>query len=128
MIKHIALTALLAVAAMDGATAEQALTPNTLRVTEHEARPKTSIARTISKVDGSLEIRLKHFDARLRGWEEQEADAAIVFPLIARRDGRIYFDAMTFEPRADALTVYLAIEDRKGGAVREEIFTYRRVK
>jgi Domain of unknown function (DUF6265) len=79
---------------------------------------------TLSEVEGSLEIRLKHFDAKLRGWEEKEAEAAVVFPFIAERDGRIYFDGITFEPKGDALTVYLAIEDRKNGTVREEVFRY----
>lgn len=81
---------------------------------------------TLSEVEGSLEIRLKHFDAKLRGWEEKEAEAAVVFPFIAQRDGRIYFDGITFEPKGDALTVYLAIEDRKKGTVREEVFNYKK--
>jgi hypothetical protein len=81
---------------------------------------------TLSEVEGSLEIRLKHFDGKLRGWEEKEAEAAIVFPFIARRDGRIHFDGITFEPSGDELTVYLAIEDRKNGTVREEVFRYRK--
>jgi hypothetical protein len=81
---------------------------------------------TLSEVGGSLEIRLKHFDANLRGWEGQEAEAAVVFPFIAQRDGRIYFDGITFEPKGDEATVYLAIEDRKKGAVREEAFRYRK--
>ena len=79
---------------------------------------------TLSEVEGSLEIRLKHFDPKLRGWEEKEAEAAVVFPYIAQRDGRIYFDGITFEPKGDEVTVYLAIEDRKTGKVREEVFRY----
>lgn len=83
---------------------------------------------TISEVAGTLEIRLKHFDPKLRGWEAQAAEAAVVFPLVAQRNGRVYFDGMTFEPRAEELTVYLAIENRKDATVREEIFRYRRVR
>jgi hypothetical protein len=79
---------------------------------------------TLSEVNESLELRLKHFDAALRGWEEK--DASLAFPYIAHRDGRIYFEGITFEPRGDVLTVYLAIEDKKKGAVREEVFRYRR--
>ena len=81
---------------------------------------------TLSEVNGSLEIRLKHFDAKLRGWEEKEAEAAVVFPFIVQRKGRIYFDGITFGPEGDALTVYLAIEDRKKGTVREEVFRYKK--
>lgn len=176
MLKHSALLSILAVAiAANAARAAEALTPNTLRLTSNEVRPKASIDAmawlagtwrgqglggeneelwsapsrgvmfgayrmikdgkpvfyellTISEVEGSLEMRLKHFDPVLGGWEEKQADAAIVFPYIAQRDGRIYFEGMTFEPRADELTVYLAIEDRKSGTVREEIFSYQRMK
>ena len=56
----------------------------------------------------------------------KDAEAAIVFPFIAQRDGRIYFDGITFEPKGDEVTVYLAIEDRKKGTVREEVFRYTR--
>jgi hypothetical protein len=82
---------------------------------------------TLSEVEGSLEIRLKHFDPKLRGWEEKEAAAAVVFPFIAQRDRRIYFDGITFEPNGDALAVYLAIEDRTKGTVREEVFRYEKI-
>ena len=49
----------------------------------------------ITEENGSLAIKLKHFHADLRGWEER--DASVRFPLVAKRDGRIYFDGMTFE-------------------------------
>ena len=48
----------------------------------------------ITEENGSLAIKLKHFHADLRGWEER--DASVRFPLVAKRDGRIYFDGMTF--------------------------------
>jgi len=80
---------------------------------------------TIAEAAGSIAIRLKHFHPELRGWEER--DHVVTFPLVAKRDGRIYFDGMTFEPRGDnAVTVYLAIENRKDGSVREEVFSYTR--
>jgi hypothetical protein len=50
------------------------------------------------------------------------------FPLIAKRDGRIYFDGMTFERiGADRVKVYLATE-HKDGKVREETFEYSRTR
>jgi uncharacterized protein DUF6265 len=78
----------------------------------------------IAEENGSLAIKLKHFHADLRGWEER--DASLRFPLVAKRDGRIYFDGMTFERvGTDRVKVYLAIE-HKDGSVREEIFEYSR--
>jgi hypothetical protein len=80
----------------------------------------------ITEENGSLAIKLKHFHADLRGWEER--DASVRFPLVAKRDGRIYFDGMTFERiGADRVKVYLAIE-HKDGKVREETFEYSRTK
>lgn len=80
----------------------------------------------ITEENGSLAIKLKHFHADLRGWEER--DASVRFPLVAKRDGRIYFDGMTFERiGADRVKVYLATE-HKDGKVNEETFEYSRAK
>jgi hypothetical protein len=80
----------------------------------------------IVEENGSLAIKLKHFHSDLRGWEER--DVSRRFPLVAKRDGRLYFDGMTFERvSADRVKVYLAIEG-KDGSVREEIFEYSREK
>jgi Domain of unknown function (DUF6265) len=80
----------------------------------------------ITEENGSLTIKLKHFHADLRGWEER--DASVRFPLVAKRDGRIYFDGMTFERiGADRVKVYLAVE-HKDGRVQEETFEYSRAK
>ena len=80
----------------------------------------------ITEENGSLAIKLKHFHADLRGWEER--DASVRFPLVAKRDGRVYFDGMTFERiGADRVKVYLAIEN-KDGKVHEETFEYSRAK
>jgi hypothetical protein len=80
----------------------------------------------IAEENGSLALKLKHFHADLRGWEER--DASLRFPLVAKRDGRIYFDGMTFERvGADRVKVYLAIE-HKDGKVEEATFEYSRAK
>jgi hypothetical protein len=79
---------------------------------------------TMLEEKGSLVIRLKHFHADLKGWEER--DESEEFAFVARREGRIYFDGMTFERSGeDAVTVYLAIE-HKDGKVTEESFRYTR--
>lgn len=80
----------------------------------------------ITEENGSLAIKLKHFHADLRGWEER--DASVRFPLVAKRDSRIYFDGMTFERiGADRVKVYLAVE-HKDGKMREETFEYSRTQ
>jgi Domain of unknown function (DUF6265) len=80
---------------------------------------------TIVEANGSLMLRLKHFNADLTGWEEKLK--TIDFPLVTKGERAIHFDGMSFHPKGnDALTVYLAI-NQKDGSVREETFTYKRI-
>jgi hypothetical protein len=82
---------------------------------------------TLAEDGGSLVIRLKHFNPDLTGWEEK--NETVSFPFVASRDGVLHFEGMAFKRSGeDALTVYLAIGDRKTGAVREAEFLYKRVK
>jgi Domain of unknown function (DUF6265) len=79
---------------------------------------------TIVEENGSLLLRLKHFNPNLTGWEEKLK--TIDFPLVAKADGAIHFEGMSFHPQGtDALIVYLAI-NQKDGTVREEAFPYKR--
>jgi hypothetical protein len=77
----------------------------------------------VTEENGSLVFRLKHFNADLTGWEEKNEVRS--FPLVAKRDGAMHFEGMSFHPDGDNLTVYLAVEheDKK---VEEVTFTYRR--
>jgi hypothetical protein len=76
---------------------------------------------------GSLIIRLKHFNPDMTGWEEK--DQSVAFPFVAKRDGVLHFSGMAFKPTsADAVTIYLAIENRQDKTVREAEFHYTRVK
>jgi len=79
---------------------------------------------TIVEHEGSLLIRLKHFNPDLTGWEEK--DRTVDFPLVAKAPGLIQFAGMTFEPGGDRLTVHLAIGE-KDGSIREQAFRYTRV-
>ena len=74
---------------------------------------------------GSLTMKLKHFNADLTGWEEK--DKVVEFPLVAIDKNAIHFAGMSFHPSGDTLTVYLAIR-QKDGKVGEEKFVYRRKK
>jgi hypothetical protein len=81
----------------------------------------------ITEEHGSLVIKLKHFHPDLRGWEER--DASVKFPLVVKKSRRMYFEGMTFERVTDdSVKVYLVIENRKDGSVREETFEYVRAK
>ena len=80
---------------------------------------------TIVEVDGSLALRLKHFNPDHTGWEEKAQVRE--FPLIAIRDGIYHFEGMAFRPAGDEVTVWLAIQ-QKDKSVREEVFRYRRLR
>lgn len=79
---------------------------------------------TVVEKDGSLVLRLKHFNEDLTGWEEKNEVRA--FPLVMKKDGAMHFEGMSFHPDGDKLTVYLAVE-HKDKPVEEVVFTYRRV-
>ncbi|MCG6927288.1 MAG: DUF6265 family protein [Acidobacteria bacterium] len=80
---------------------------------------------TIVPEDGSLVLRLKHFNADLTGWEEKEK--TVDFPLVAVADGAFHFDGLSFRPDGeDHLRVHLAMHG-KDGTTREETFVYTRV-
>jgi hypothetical protein len=78
----------------------------------------------VTEVAGSLVFRLKHFNEDLTGWEEKNEVRS--FPLVAKKDGAMHFEGMSFHPDGDELTVYLAVEhdDKK---IEEVTFMYRRV-
>jgi hypothetical protein len=79
---------------------------------------------TIVEENGSLMLRLKHFNPNLTGWEEKLK--TIDFPLVAKQDGAVHFEGMSFHPKGTSeLVVYLAIH-QKDGTMREEAFQYAR--
>jgi hypothetical protein len=79
---------------------------------------------TVSEKDGSLVVRLKHFNPDLTGWEEKNEVQA--FSLVAKREGAFQFEGMSFHPQGDQLTIHLAIE-HKDKPIEEMTFKYRRV-
>ena len=82
---------------------------------------------TIRETAGSIEVRLRHFNPDMTGWEEKAE--FVTMPFVAKRDGVVHFDGMAFQVTGpDAITCYLAIENKKDGSVREATFTYTRVK
>jgi hypothetical protein len=74
--------------------------------------------------EGSLVLRLKHFNPDLTGWEEK--DKFVEFKFVAKKDGAMYFNGLTFVPVGkDAATLYLAMRNREG-AVNEVVFNFKR--
>jgi hypothetical protein len=83
---------------------------------------------TFFEHEGSLVLRLKHFNPDLTGWEEK--DKFVEFKFVAKKDGAMYFNGLTFMPDGpngskDAAKIYLALRN-KDGAVNEVVFHLKR--
>lgn len=80
---------------------------------------------TLVEHEGSLLLKLKHFNADLTGWEEK--DAFVTFRLLESTPAELRFDGLTFRRiAADRVEIFLAIRNRRDGTVREEAFSMRR--
>lgn len=81
---------------------------------------------TITEENETLILRLKHFHADLKGWEQK--DVTVDFPLVKLEPHRAYFDGLTFEKISeDEMNVYVVMED-DDGSQNEMKFPYRLVK
>ena len=80
---------------------------------------------TLLEIDGSVEMRLKHVNPDMTGWEEK-ADF-VTFKLARVEKDALYFSGLTFKRTApDRVEIYLALRNRSDGSVREEKFTMSR--
>jgi hypothetical protein len=82
---------------------------------------------TLLEVEGSVEMRLKHVNPDMTGWEEK--NGFVTFKLVKHDASGAYFEGLTFRKNGpDAIEAFLALRNRADGTVREERLTYRRVK
>lgn len=81
---------------------------------------------TLLEVDGSVEMRLKHVNPDMTGWEEK--NGFVTFKLVKHDATGAWFSGLTFRRiDADRIDGYIALRS-KDGTVREEKLAYRRVK
>jgi hypothetical protein len=82
---------------------------------------------TVIEAEASLEMRLKHVNPDMTGWEEK-ADF-VTFKLARLEPDAVYFSGLTFRRTGpDRLEIYLALRNRADGTVREEKFTMSRTR
>lgn len=80
---------------------------------------------TITEVENTLMLRLKHFHADLKGWEEK--NETVDFPLVKLTPGKVFFDGFTFEKvNGKEMNIYVRIEDKEG--MQEQKFNYKKVQ
>lgn len=96
------------------------------RLVGKEGKPVFYEIMTLLEHEGSVEMRLKHVNADMTGWEEK--NDYVTFRL-ARLDATgAWFDGLTLRRNGpDRIEAFLALRDRSTGSVREEKFVYRRV-
>jgi hypothetical protein len=81
--------------------------------------------QTFVEQGNSLVFRLKHFNPDLSGWEDKEASAAVVFPLVKVSDHAVFFDGITFRKLENGtLQLHLRL-DSGDGKEYEESFLYQ---
>lgn len=72
--------------------------------------------------EGSVEMRLKHVNPDMTGWEEK--NDFVTFKLVKHEGTTAHFSGLTMRRIGDSLEIFLAL--RSGGTVREEKFAMRR--
>lgn len=85
--------------------------------------PRFSEILTIGRFDGRIELRLKHFDGQLHGWEEK-ADVTS-FPFESSEPGKVTFRGLEFQKDGDdALRIELQL--RNAERTWTEVFEFQR--
>lgn len=68
---------------------------------------------TVTEEDGTLVMRLKHFHADMKGWEEK--DERVVFRLVKATPDGLWFEGLTYLRDPDGtLRVYVALHGKDG--------------
>ena len=81
---------------------------------------------TLVEREGSLALKLKHFNPDLTGWEERTD--FVTFRLLKIAPDAVFFNGLTFRRQGDdAVEIFLALRDSKTGTVSEERFAMTRV-
>ena len=82
---------------------------------------------TLIESEGSVEMRLKHVNPDMTGWEEK--NGFVTFKLAKHDATGAYFSGLTFKRiNPDLMEGYLALRNRTTGEITEQKFVYRRVK
>ena len=91
----------------------------------HGGKPSMYEFQAIVEEEGSLIVKLKHFNADFSGWEEKKE--FVSFPLVKLTEDAAYFGGLTYRRLGtDRLLVHVAI--REGDELREAELAYSRVR
>jgi Domain of unknown function (DUF6265) len=75
--------------------------------------------------DGSLVVKLKHFNADLTGWEEK--DGMLTFRLLAAEPCALYFNALTYRCDGEG-GLFIAVRMKSEPEPQELLFRFKRTR
>lgn len=82
---------------------------------------------TLVEVEGSVDLRLKHVNPDMTGWEEK--NGFVTFRFVRQDSTGVWFEGLTFKRVGpDRIEAYLALRARADGTVAEQRLVYRRVR
>lgn len=87
----------------------------------HEGTLRFSEYMMVEQRDGTLKIRLKHFNRDLSPWEEK--DKWVEFKLVKLADQTAYFQGLTYQRTGDSLVIKLSLKSAAGPKIEEFRFT-----
>ena len=80
---------------------------------------------TIVPKGKSFVLRLKHFNAKLEGWEAK--DKSVEFPFVSATESQIKFKGLTFK-KINEDQIHIIVQTKRGDKVSELKFVGKRVK
>ena len=80
---------------------------------------------TLVEADGSLSLKVRHFDAAFNAREDKDKPA--VFKLVKLDKGVAYFDGLTIQKTDSGVSIYVAFR-QKDGTVREAAFPLKKAE
>src|SRR5262245_53315164 len=81
----------------------------------------------LAEENGTLVMKLKHFNPDFSGWEEKTGH--VTFKLVEVEGRAAHFDGLSYvREKEDELRIYLLLRDKATGTVREELFKMRRAR
>lgn len=79
----------------------------------------------LTRVDGVLTLRVKHFGADMSAWEDKQE--SVDFRLVAMSPDAVHFSGLSFYRRsADQIDGYIVMSGQDG--VKEELLRYQRMR
>jgi hypothetical protein len=92
----------------------------------HDGKLEFSEIFQLAEHDGKWTLRLKHFHADMKGWEEK--DKFVEFPLVKVEPNALYFNGLTYKLNETGnLDVFLAMRN-KDGSLNEVTFAFKRTE